>query len=231
MKRSVARKAIGVADLEMPQGPGHESCDVGMGDDHTLGHARGARRKENGRSFVSGALLWKGIGGRSIQVCRGKCRSEIRSRRRLRIEPTHGSTRTQLFVRQQLVEERANAASGENPMIFAGIEDEAYTCGRCRGVDWDMHAASLEDANHADNRGRSFRHQDADAIALLAARFPKHARQAVTGGFQLAVSQRVVAHYDGGCMGAGFGLLSDPTLEQSIHEVPFLEESVPEVSR
>ena len=48
--------------------------------------------------------------------------------------------------------------------------------------------------------------------------------------FQLGVGQRFAAHYDGSVIGAGFRLLSDPTLKQAVHEILFLEERVPEES-
>ena len=94
-----------------------------------------------------------------------------------------------------------------------------------------VHAAGLENADHADNRGRGFRHQDADAVALFAAGLLEQVCELVAGVFQLAVGHRFAAHDDGGGVGARFGLLSDPTLEQSVHEVIFPGKRVSEPGR
>ena len=201
-QRRMLGDPVGAGDAEVGSRPRDEIHHGPVADHHPLGQSGGSRGEQDVCDVVAAIGRYRAGRRKGGEIAQGKCRCGSALRWRGVVEPADDGLLAKRRSRQCIVQSRANRAGGENAAAVADFEHPRLPLrGACR-IHRHVNRIGLQHAEHGDDRGGHFRHQQADPISAAAACVFQQVAEPVGCFLQRAVGQAGALE----CQRPGFGM-------------------------
>ena len=202
---------------EVAARPFDEVRHARVGDDDPFGGARRPGGEENMRGVVPTIEVIQRRRRAGVEVSERELGVKARPFDPLAGQPSDHDRRSEAVGFEQLVQQRAGAAAGEDPSVLAGLQDLRASLRRARRIDGDIDAIRLINAEDRDDRLERLGREEADPVPSPAPGLFEEPRQLVRSAVESAIAQALPVQNDGDGVRTPLGLARHVFLEPLYH--------------